>query len=128
MMNSFSKQSCRTVTENCFQSGNFNEIIHWRNVSIKFLENQEFHPSQHVKDYHIYWICRLPFPLVPTNTHFCAYNHYIKSIFLNRSEEEGEDEVDSDFSIEENDEPVSDQDDDEPKKKRRIITKAYKVY
>lgn len=49
-------------------------------------------------------------------------------MFLNRSEEEGEDEVDSDFSIEENDEPVSDQDDDEPKKKRRIITKAYKVY
>ena len=35
--------------------------------------------------------------------------------------------MDSDFSIEENDEPVSDQD-DEPKKKRRIITKAYKVY
>lgn len=49
-------------------------------------------------------------------------------MFLNRSEEEGEDEVDSDFSIEENDEPVSDQDDDEPKKKRRIVTKAYKVY
>lgn len=49
-------------------------------------------------------------------------------MFWNRSEEEGEDEVDSDFSIEENDEPVSDQDDDEPKKKRRIITKAYKVY
>jgi vacuolar protein sorting-associated protein 72 len=49
-------------------------------------------------------------------------------VFLNRSEEEGEDEVDSDFSIEENDEPVSDQDDDQPKKKRRIITKAYKVY
>jgi len=49
-------------------------------------------------------------------------------VFLNRSEEEGEDEVDSDFSIEENDEPVSDQDDDEPKKKRRIITKAYKVH
>jgi vacuolar protein sorting-associated protein 72 len=48
-------------------------------------------------------------------------------MFLNRSEEEGEDEVDSDFSIEENDEPISDQDDDEPKKKRRLITKAYKV-
>ncbi|PNF39156.1 putative vacuolar protein sorting-associated protein 72 [Cryptotermes secundus] len=47
-------------------------------------------------------------------------------MFLNRSEEEGEDEVDSDFSIEENDEPVSDQDDDEPKKKRRLVTKAYK--
>lgn len=36
--------------------------------------------------------------------------------------------MDSDFSIEENDEPVTDQEDDEPKKKRRLVTKAYKVY
>ncbi|PSN39328.1 Vacuolar protein sorting-associated protein 72 [Blattella germanica] len=43
-----------------------------------------------------------------------------------QSEEEGEDEVDSDFSIEENDEPISDQEDELPKKKRRLITKAYK--
>ncbi|KAJ9586612.1 hypothetical protein L9F63_019805 [Diploptera punctata] len=43
-----------------------------------------------------------------------------------QSEEEGEDEVDSDFSIEENDEPISDQEEEKPKKKGRLITKAYK--
>ncbi|XP_011314082.1 vacuolar protein sorting-associated protein 72 homolog [Fopius arisanus] len=41
-------------------------------------------------------------------------------------EDEGEDEVDSDFSIDENDEPVSDQEQEGPKKKRRLVTKAYK--
>ncbi|XP_012263615.1 vacuolar protein sorting-associated protein 72 homolog [Athalia rosae] len=41
-------------------------------------------------------------------------------------EDEGEDEVDSDFSIDENDEPVSDPEQDGPKKKRRLVTKAYK--
>ncbi|XP_046824924.1 vacuolar protein sorting-associated protein 72 homolog [Vespa crabro] len=41
-------------------------------------------------------------------------------------EDEGEDEVDSDFSIDENDEPVSDTEQEGPKKKRRLITKAYK--
>lgn len=41
-------------------------------------------------------------------------------------EDEGEDEVDSDFSIDENDEPVSDTEQENPKKKRRLITKAYK--
>ncbi|XP_015603316.1 vacuolar protein sorting-associated protein 72 homolog [Cephus cinctus] len=41
-------------------------------------------------------------------------------------EDEGEDEVDSDFSIDENDEPVSDPEQEGPKKKRRLITKAYK--
>lgn len=44
-----------------------------------------------------------------------------------QSEEEGEDEVDSDFSIEENDEPKSDNEEDEKKtRKRKIFTKAYK--
>ncbi|XP_046392351.1 vacuolar protein sorting-associated protein 72 homolog [Ischnura elegans] len=43
-----------------------------------------------------------------------------------KSEEEVEDEVDSDFSIEENDEPVSDQDEEGTKRKRRLVTKAYK--
>lgn len=43
-----------------------------------------------------------------------------------REEDEGEDEVDSDFSIDENDEPVSDTEQEGPKKKRRLITKAYK--
>ncbi|XP_063239783.1 vacuolar protein sorting-associated protein 72 homolog isoform X2 [Bacillus rossius redtenbacheri] len=43
-----------------------------------------------------------------------------------QAEEEGEDEVDSDFSIEENDEPVSDVEDEGPKRQRRLITKAYK--
>lgn len=43
------------------------------------------------------------------------------------AEEEGEDVVDSDFSIDENDEPVSDTEGDESqKKKRRLVTKAYK--
>ncbi|KAG7457951.1 hypothetical protein MATL_G00232700 [Megalops atlanticus] len=37
-----------------------------------------------------------------------------------------EDEVDSDFDIDEGDEPDSDQDEDEPRRKRRVVTKAYK--
>lgn len=41
-------------------------------------------------------------------------------------EDEGEDEVDSDFSIDENDEPVSDHEQEDPKRKRRLVTKAYK--
>ena len=55
--------------------------------------------------------------------------NFVKVFIINflRSEEEGEDEVDSDFSIEENDEPISDQEEEQPKKKRRLITKAYKV-
>lgn len=45
-----------------------------------------------------------------------------------RAEDEGEDVVDSDFSIDENDEPVSDTEADENRpKKRRLVTKAYKV-
>lgn len=35
--------------------------------------------------------------------------------------------MDSDFDIDEGDEPGSDQDDSEPKRKRRVVTKAYKV-
>ncbi|KAJ8984745.1 hypothetical protein NQ317_005010 [Molorchus minor] len=43
------------------------------------------------------------------------------------AEEEGDDVVDSDFSIDENDEPVSDHEGEEgQKKKRRLVTKAYK--
>lgn len=38
-----------------------------------------------------------------------------------------EDEVDSDFDIDEGDEPSSDGEAEEPRKKRRIVTKAYKV-
>lgn len=41
-------------------------------------------------------------------------------------EDEGEDEVDSDFSIDENDEPISDHEQEEPRKRRRLVTKAYK--
>ncbi|CAB1420831.1 unnamed protein product [Pleuronectes platessa] len=37
-----------------------------------------------------------------------------------------EDEVDSDFDIDEGDEPDSDQEDDAPKRKSRVVTKAYK--
>lgn len=43
-----------------------------------------------------------------------------------REEDEAEDEVDSDFSIDENDEPVSDTEQEGPRKKRRLVTKAYK--
>uniref|UniRef100_A0A1B6CV53 Vacuolar protein sorting-associated protein 72 homolog n=1 Tax=Clastoptera arizonana TaxID=38151 RepID=A0A1B6CV53_9HEMI len=43
-----------------------------------------------------------------------------------QSEEEGDDEVDSDFSIEENDELKSDNEDEETGRKRRVNTKAYK--
>lgn len=43
-----------------------------------------------------------------------------------REEDEAEDEVDSDFSIDENDEPVSDTEQEGLKKKRRLVTKAYK--
>lgn len=42
------------------------------------------------------------------------------------AEEEGEDIVDSDFSIDENDEPISDNEEEGPKKKKRLVTKAYK--
>ncbi|XP_005996545.1 vacuolar protein sorting-associated protein 72 homolog [Latimeria chalumnae] len=39
---------------------------------------------------------------------------------------DSEDEVDSDFDIDEGDEPASDQEEEEPKRKRRVVTKAYK--
>lgn len=58
-----------------------------------------------------------------------AYNSNINCIIIViifREEDEGEDEVDSDFSIDENDEPVSDTEQEGQKKKRRLITKAYK--
>ena len=46
-----------------------------------------------------------------------------------RPDEDQEDEVDSDFSIDENDEPISDHEDEGKKAKRgRVVTKAYKVY
>lgn len=38
-----------------------------------------------------------------------------------------EDEVDSDFDIDEGDEPDSDQEEDAPRRKGRVVTKAYKV-
>ncbi|KAM4665248.1 vacuolar protein sorting-associated protein 72 homolog [Discoglossus pictus] len=44
----------------------------------------------------------------------------------NEDRSASEDEVDSDFDIDEGDEPTSDQEDDEPKRKRRVVTKAYK--
>ncbi|KAE8588555.1 hypothetical protein XENTR_v10022610 [Xenopus tropicalis] len=44
----------------------------------------------------------------------------------NEDRSESEDEVDSDFDIDEGDEPTSDHEEDEPKKKRRVVTKAYK--
>uniref|UniRef100_A0A8C5MN13 Vacuolar protein sorting-associated protein 72 homolog n=1 Tax=Leptobrachium leishanense TaxID=445787 RepID=A0A8C5MN13_9ANUR len=44
----------------------------------------------------------------------------------NEDRSASEDEVDSDFDIDEGDEPVSDHEEDEPKRKRRVVTKAYK--
>ena len=59
------------------------------------------------------------------------YIRYV-SIYMHffRSEVEQDDEVDSDFSIDENDEPISDNDEESSKKKRRdgVSTKAYKVF
>lgn len=43
-----------------------------------------------------------------------------------REEREADDVVDSDFDIDENDEPVSDQD-DEGKEKKKVSGKVYKV-
>lgn len=45
-----------------------------------------------------------------------------------QSEDSGSDVVDSDFSIDENDEVKSDEDDDAIRRKRGISTKAYKVF
>ncbi|NWZ57180.1 VPS72 protein, partial [Haliaeetus albicilla] len=39
---------------------------------------------------------------------------------------DSDDEVDSDFDIDEGEEPASDQDESEPKRRRRIVTKAYR--
>ena len=48
--------------------------------------------------------------------------------YFHRADDEVEDEVDSDFSIDENDEPVSDHEEEGPKRSRGAInTKAYKV-
>ncbi|XP_053551696.1 vacuolar protein sorting-associated protein 72 homolog [Bombina bombina] len=44
----------------------------------------------------------------------------------NEERSASEDEVDSDFDIDEGDEPTSDHEEDEPKRKRRMVTKAYK--
>lgn len=59
---------------------------------------------------------------------FHKFNLFTITFFfvLFRQEDEAEDEVDSDFSIDENDEPVSDAEQEGPKKKRRLVTKAYK--
>lgn len=38
-----------------------------------------------------------------------------------------EDEVDSDFDIDEGEEPSSEQEEDGPRRKFRVVTKAYKV-
>lgn len=62
-----------------------------------------------------------------SKSHKLTVKIVIKYMFC-RAEEEGEDIVDSDFSIDENDEPVSDNEEGGQKKKRRLITKAYKVF
>lgn len=45
--------------------------------------------------------------------------------YVQKNDDE-EDIVDSDFSIDENDEPVSDQEEEAPKRKKKVVTKAYK--
>lgn len=54
---------------------------------------------------------------------------YLKVFRFQRQKDEEEDVVDSDFSIDEQDEPVSDQEDAPDKKRKRggVNTKAYKV-
>ncbi|XP_063172927.1 vacuolar protein sorting-associated protein 72 homolog isoform X1 [Candoia aspera] len=77
------------------------------------------------------WACGVSAPEAWTDAPFCL------KIFWGAWQESGddeykgdqsdsEDEVDSDFDIDEGDEPGSDQDDSEPKRKRRVVTKAYK--
>jgi hypothetical protein len=49
-------------------------------------------------------------------------------LFNFRQKDEGDDDVvDSDFSIDENDEPISDHEEEGTKRKRKVATKAYKV-
>ncbi|XP_059474423.1 vacuolar protein sorting-associated protein 72 homolog [Neocloeon triangulifer] len=43
-----------------------------------------------------------------------------------KSEDSGDDDVDSDFSIDENDDVISDHEDDKPKRAKRLVTKAYR--
>ncbi|XP_055586706.1 vacuolar protein sorting-associated protein 72 homolog, partial [Uranotaenia lowii] len=45
--------------------------------------------------------------------------------YIQKNDDE-EDVVDSDFSIDENDEPVSDQEEQAPKRRKKLVTKAYK--
>lgn len=45
--------------------------------------------------------------------------------YVQKNDDE-EDIVDSDFSIDENDEPVSDQEEEAPKRRKKVVTKAYK--
>lgn len=49
----------------------------------------------------------------------------MRFLFSQKNDDE-EDIVDSDFSIDENDEPVSDQEEEAPKRKKKVVTKAYK--
>lgn len=61
------------------------------------------------------------------NTHVSFLVNTVLYYRFRAQEDEVEDEVDSDFSIDENDEPVSDNEEENSKKKRRLVTKAYKV-
>lgn len=48
------------------------------------------------------------------------------TFFRSQKNDDEEDIVDSDFSIDENDEPVSDQEEEAPKRRKKVVTKAYK--
>lgn len=60
---------------------------------------------------------------------FIIVCYYCIFVWFYRSgdEKEVEDDVDSDFDIDERDEPVSDHEDEAPKRQRKVVTKAYKV-
>lgn len=58
----------------------------------------------------------------------CLYEQLINSIFLFcRSEDEGEDVVDSDFSIDENDEVISENEEEDKAKRTKLVYKVYLV-
>lgn len=61
------------------------------------------------------------------NTNFFVFRQESGDDEYHGEHSDTEDEVDSDFDIDEGDEPDSDQEEDAPRRKSRVVTKAYKV-
>lgn len=62
-------------------------------------------------------------------TYLLMYDFYESNVYAflrSQRNDDEEDIVDSDFSIDENDEPVSDQEEEAPKRRKKVVTKAYK--